>query len=166
MTSANEGHTTACHSAAHRGSRRGAGQVVVGSLAILLGACAVQSSPSASQHLVIGSPSAQPSVATTSAGPSLGTASIPPADVTTVTIRNLSYGPPEITVAVGTVTFVNADTVPHTVTEGQDGVTAPNARFDKEVGVGESIQVTFAEPGDYQITCLFHSEMHLLVHAH
>ena len=139
---------------------------MVASLVLLLGACAVQSSPSTSHHPLAGSASAQPSMVTPSAGPSLASASLPPVDVSTVTIRNLSYGPPEITVAVGTVTFINADTVPHTVTEGQDGVAAPTARFDMEVGVGQSIQVTFPEPGDYQITCLFHSEMHLLVHAH
>jgi plastocyanin len=34
------------------------------------------------------------------------------------------------------------------------------------VGVGDSVEVTFADVGDYQITCLFHAEMHLLVHAH
>jgi plastocyanin len=135
------------------------------SLAILLGACTGGSSPSASHQQVIGSQSEQPSVASTVGGPSLAAPSAP-AGVTTVTIRDRSFGAPEITVAVGKVTFINADTVPHTVTEGQDGVAAPNARFDMVVGVGESIQVTFAQPGDYRITCLFHSEMHLLAHAH
>ena len=159
------GRPTPGYSTDHRATRRGATHVVLASLAILLGACAVQSSQSASHHPVAGSASEQPSLATTPAGPSLGSASPPPADVTTVTIRDLSFGPPEITVARGKVTFINADTVPHTVTEGQDGVAAPNARFDMVVGPGESIQVTFAQAGDYQITCLFHSEMHLLVHA-
>jgi plastocyanin len=136
------------------------------SLGVLLGACTGGSSPSASHQQVTGSASEQPSVASTVAGPSLAPPSAAPADVTTVTIRDRSFGVPEITVAVGKVTFINADTVPHTVTEGHDGVAAPNARFDMVVGVGESIQVTFAQPGDYRITCLFHSEMHLLAHAH
>jgi len=140
--------------------------VAVVSLAILLGACAAQNSPSASRQQVTDSQSEQPSIAASVAGPSLATPSVPPADVTTVTIRDRSFGAPEITVAAGEVTFVNADTVPHTVTEGHNGVAAPNARFNMVVAAGESIQVTFVEPGDYQITCLFHSEMHLLVHAH
>ncbi len=46
-------------------------------------------------------------------------------DITKVTVRNRSFGTPEITVAVGKVTFVNADSVPHTVTEGENGVAAP-----------------------------------------
>ncbi len=154
------------YTTAQRRNRRRTAQVAVVSLAILLGGCAVESSPSLSHIPVTGSEGEQPSMATRTAGPSLGATSARPGDVTTVTIRNLSFGAPEITVALGKVTFINADTVPHTVTEGQDGVAAPNARFDLVVGAGESIQVTFVEPGDYRITCLFHSEMHLLVHAH
>ena len=140
--------------------------VAVYSLAILLGACVPESSQSASQHPLIGSESGRASVATTAGEPSFAATSVPPVDVSTVTIRSRSFGAPEITVGLGMVTFINADTEPHTVTEGQDGVAASNARFDMVVVAGESIQVTFVEPGDYRITCLFHSEMHLLVHAH
>lgn len=148
-----------------RQNRQRTVQVAVAGLALLLVACSAQSSPSESLPAVNGSETQQPSMATATAGPSLASSSVPPADVTTVTIRGRSFGAPEITVAVGKVTFLNADTVPHTVTEGQNGVSAPNARFDEVVAVGASIDVTFPEPGDYQITCLFHSEMHLLVHA-
>jgi plastocyanin len=163
-TSASGGPTTV-YATAHSRNRQGTAKVAVVSLAILLGACSVENSQSASHHPVASSESGGPSLATTAAGPSLAATSVPPVEVTTVTIRNRSFGAPEITVALGKVTFINADTVPHTVTEGQDGVAAPNARFDMVVGVGGSILVTFVEPGDYRITCLFHSEMHLLVHA-
>jgi plastocyanin len=52
------------------------------------------------------------------------------------------------------------------VTEGENGAAAPNGRFDVAVNAGESSEVTFGEPGDYRITCQFHPQMHLLVHAH
>ncbi len=165
-TTSASGRLASKHATARRRKGRGTAEAVVVGLAIVLGACASESSQSAPQHLVIGSESERPSGATTAAGPSTGATSVAPLDVTTVTIRNRSFGAPEITVALGRVTFINADTDPHTVTEGQDGAPAPNARFDMVVGVGESIQVTFVEPGDYRITCLFHAEMHLLVHAH
>lgn len=80
-------------------------------------------------------------------------------------IRENSFGPPEITVAVGVVTFVNADDEVHTVTEGENGAAAADGRFDVFIDIGESADVEFADPGDYLITCQFHSEMHLLVHA-
>lgn len=149
-----------------RQNRRRTVQVAAASLALLLVACSAQGSPSESLQVVNGSETQEPSTATATAGPSVASSAVPPADVTTVTISGRSFGAPEITVAVGKVTFINADTVPHTVTEGQDGVSAPSARFDEVVAVGAAIDVTFPEPGVYQITCLFHSEMHLLVHAH
>lgn len=154
------------HPMARRRNRRSSASLAVVTAVVLLGACTSASSPPTSDKPVTGSTSEQPSAVSTTAGSSLAATSAPPALVTTVTIRNRSFGAPEITVAVGKVTFINADTLPHTVTEGQDGVAAPNARINKVVGVGESIEVTFPDPGDYQITCLFHSEMHLLVHAH
>jgi plastocyanin len=89
----------------------------------------------------------------------------PSDDVTTVVIRENSFGAPEITVAIGIVTFVNADDEVHTVTEGDNGAAAPDGRFDDFVDIGRSVDVEFADRGDYLITCLFHSEMHLLVHA-
>lgn len=138
---------------------------VVG-LAILLAACTAQISPSEAIPTPNNSETQQPSTAAATAEPSAPASSQAPVDVTTVTIRDRSFGAPEITVAVGKVTFVNADSLPHTVTEGQNGAAAPNARVNEVVGVGDSIEVTFADVGDYQITCLFHAEMHLLVHAH
>ena len=157
------------HARTHPGNRRYVDKVAVVSVvsvAMLLAACSAATSPTASQHLVAASQSQPSTAASSTALPSAAGTSVPSAPVTTVTIRDRSFGAPEITIAVGTVAFVNADTLPHTVTEGQNGVAAPNARFNQVVGVGESVEVTFPDPGDYQITCLFHGEMHLLVHAH
>jgi plastocyanin len=102
----------------------------------------------------------------TATPPAEATATPPAGDVTTVTIRDVSFGTPEITVAVGVVTFVNEDEVEHTATEGDNGAAAPDGRFDVFIGIGESVEVSFAEAGDYRITCQFHPEMHLIVHAH
>jgi len=150
----------------HRQYRERTVQLAVVALAGLLVACTAQSSPSEVVPTMNGSETQQLSTATPTAKPSEPAMSVPPIDVATVTIRDRSFGAPEITVAIGKVTFVNADTVPHTVSEGQNGALAPNPRVNEVVGVGESVEVTFADPGDYQITCLFHAEMHLLVHAH
>lgn len=115
-----------------------------------MGGCATAATPSATRHVTS---TAQPPVA------------VPSGDVTMVFIREKSFGPPEITVAVGVVTFVNADDEVHTVTEGENGAAAPDGRFDVFVDIGKSADVDFAMAGDYLITCQFHSEMHLLVHA-
>ena len=137
------------------------------SFAILLAACNAGSSEAASPNRATGSESASPTDRTTTpAEPSQVATPSPSADVATVIIRNRSFGTPEITVAVGDVTFINDDGLPHTITEGENGASAPNARFDVVIAPGEATQVTFGEPGDYLITCLFHSEMYLLVHAH
>jgi len=150
----------------HRRYRQSSLPRTVLGLAVLLGGCAATSSqpPSPGRISISPRPTASESATTTAAESAIATP-VTSIEVATVTIRNRSFGTPEITVAVGTVRFVNADTVPHTVTEGENGVAAPNARFDVLVPAGESIQVAFSEPGDYRITCLFHSEMHLLVHA-
>lgn len=85
------------------------------------------------------------------------------ADADTVTISGSSFGD-DITVAAGTtVTFVNGDSLGHTVTEGSDGQIADDARFDEDVPAGESVPITFDEPGTYQVTCEIHSNMNMTV---
>ncbi|HEY8922306.1 MAG TPA: plastocyanin/azurin family copper-binding protein, partial [Candidatus Limnocylindria bacterium] len=69
-----------------------------------------------------------------------------------------------VTVAAGTtVTWKNGDTVPHTATEGSNGVKAPNARFDVQLPVGASGSFTFTAPGSYQVTCTLHPTMNMTV---
>lgn len=88
---------------------------------------------------------------------------------TSVTITAVnSFGVTEITVAAGdTVTFVNSSSVPHTVTEGEGGLAADNARFDDQLAIGASDEVTFDEAGDYNVTCRIHGAagMNMVVHV-
>jgi plastocyanin len=84
----------------------------------------------------------------------------------TVTLVDFAFDPAELTVAAGTtVTFVNEDSTAHTVTEGEDGAAAEGARFDDEVAGGESVEITFDDAGDYNITCRFHGQMNMVVHV-
>jgi plastocyanin len=81
----------------------------------------------------------------------------------TVTISGFSFGA-DLTVEPGTtVTFVNEDDAPHTVTEGEGGQPAEGARFDQNVGAGGQTNVTFDEPGEYPITCKLHPSMQMTV---
>jgi plastocyanin len=84
----------------------------------------------------------------------------------TVTLTGFAFDTDEITVSAGdTVTFVNEDSAAHTVTEGVDGNAADDASFDEQVAAGESVEVTFDEAGDVNVTCLFHSQMNMVVHV-
>jgi plastocyanin len=85
------------------------------------------------------------------------------ASTDTVTITASTFGD-DITVASGTtVTFVNNDDFGHTVTEGVDGQAADDARFDEDVAAGESVPITFDDPGTYQVTCEIHPTMNMTV---
>lgn len=82
----------------------------------------------------------------------------------TVKIANLAFGP-AVTVKTGdAVIFTNNDTTTHTVTQGTGGQAAVNACVDEHVSVGQSLTVTFSQPGDYQITCTIHA-METVVHV-
>ena len=80
-----------------------------------------------------------------------------------VTIVDFGFGD-DLTVEAGTtITFVNEDSAAHTVTEGEGGEAAADARFDEEVTGGGEIELTFDEPGEYPITCRFHPEMQMTI---
>jgi plastocyanin len=83
-----------------------------------------------------------------------------------VELTGFAFAPSELTVAPGTtVTFVNNDTSPHTVTEGSDGTPADDARFDEHVAAGGQVTVTFDEAGTYAITCTLHPQMNMTVNV-
>jgi plastocyanin len=85
---------------------------------------------------------------------------------TTVTLTGFAFDTDEITISAGdTVTFVNEDSASHTVTEGENGDAADGARFDEQIAGGESTEITFDEAGDYNVTCLFHGNMNMVVHV-
>ncbi|WP_182347029.1 cupredoxin domain-containing protein [Tomitella gaofuii] len=74
---------------------------------------------------------------------------------TTITIADFAYGTPVTVVPGGTVTVINNDDVPHTVTSDGPGV------FDVNIGPGDT--VTFAAPtesGSYDFHCSYHPNMH------
>ena len=93
-------------------------------------------------------------------------------NATTVYIVNFAYSPADISVPVGTtVTWVNQDSVGHTVTEGDpNSPKAANLRaFDSSeealtgkvalMGPGESWSYTFTALGTYEYYCIVHPYM-------
>ncbi len=72
----------------------------------------------------------------------------------TITISDFSYDVPDSIPAGATVTVVNTDGVPHTVTSSPQG--------DFDVNVAGGTTGTFTAPdeaGEYAIICIFHSNM-------
>jgi len=139
--------------------------VVAAGIAVLAAACTSVEESAPNRSAVAATTEPATASLSPSAQPSEDVSNSAAPGATTVIIRGRSFGPPEINVAVGEVLFVNEDIDPHTITEGENGAAAPDARFDEFVDVGDSVTITFAEPGDYRITCQFHAEMHLLVHV-
>lgn len=76
-----------------------------------------------------------------------------------VALRNISFSPESVTVAVGdTVTFTNEDVVRHTVTSGDPG--EPDGRFDEDLpDQGDVAEITFDEPGTFVYFCDLHRNM-------
>lgn len=112
------------------------------------------------------SPGTSPSAAASAAGSASAQAQPSAAAsgaATTVEIANLQFGP-DLTVAAGTaVTFMNKDTVPHTATEGSNGVKAVDARFDLQLPIGASQSYTFFQAGTVKVTCTIHPTMNMTV---
>ena len=78
----------------------------------------------------------------------------------TVSMANTTFTPSTLTVAAGTtVTFT--DTAGHTVTEGTDGVAVDDPIVDEDGG--SDVEVTFDEPGTYNITCKIHPSMNMTI---
>jgi plastocyanin len=65
-------------------------------------------------------------------------------------VKSYRFDPKTIEIEAGqTVTWTNEDNFTHTVeVEGQE---------DHEVGQGESVEITFDEPGTYHYVCTLHS---------
>ncbi len=78
-------------------------------------------------------------------------------NATDVTIADFSFDPDQVEVAVGdTVTFENTDDATHTAT-AEDG--DPDSFDTGELATGDSKEVTFDEPGDYEYYCSIHDYM-------
>jgi plastocyanin len=72
----------------------------------------------------------------------------------TVAIDNFAFGPPKLTVKVGTrVTFTNHDGTAHTATADQGS-------FDSgTLNQGQSMTIQFNKPGIFTYHCSFHAFM-------
>jgi len=70
-----------------------------------------------------------------------------------VPLANMAFGSIPSGLKVGdTITWVNKDSVPHTVT-------ARDHSFDLRVGPGQSSQLKLTKAGAYQIYCILHAPM-------
>ena len=91
---------------------------------------------------------------------------------TTVMIENFAYAPADLTIPLGTtVTWINQDSVGHTVTEGDPNSPkqAKLRAFDSSgeavtgkvalIGTGEGWSYTFTAPGTYEYYCIVHPYM-------
>ena len=71
----------------------------------------------------------------------------------TVAVANMSYGQVPAGLKVGdTLTWVNHDTVPHTVT-------ARDHSFDLRVNPGQSARMTLTQAGSFPFYCIYHATM-------
>src|SRR5690242_11440144 len=78
------------------------------------------------------------------------------ATTATVTMQHYMYMPTTLGVTVGdTVTWVNEDDAPHTVT----GTAGPEHLDSPSMGKGDSWSYTFGAPGTYSYYCVVHPDM-------
>jgi amicyanin len=78
----------------------------------------------------------------------------PAGSAASVRIDNFSFTPPEITVAPDTtLTWTNADDIPHTV------VAINKAFRSKAMDTDQTYSFTFKEPGTYDYFCSLHPHM-------
>lgn len=83
-----------------------------------------------------------------------------------VVAQGFAFAPSATSVPVGgSLTFINRDSVSHTITEGTNGQKATGARFDEALGntPDAKVVVTFATAGTVHITCRIHPSMSLTV---
>jgi plastocyanin len=71
-----------------------------------------------------------------------------------ITIKDFQYELPDSVAPGATVTVINEDAAPHTVTAENDG------GFDAIAAGGETVTFTAPEePGEYPIICTYHPQM-------
>ncbi len=81
-----------------------------------------------------------------------------------VQLDGFAFDTDELTIDAGAeVSFLNADSAPHTVTEGTDGQAADSPIINEDLAPNQGTSFTFDEPGTYQITCLLHPSMNMTV---
>jgi plastocyanin len=136
-------------------------------LTLILAGCADGASPSeaASEEPPASLAASEAAPPSEDAEPSVGAEpSEEAADDFTVTLSGFAFSTAELVVPAGTeVTFENVDSAAHTVTEGTDGRPASDPIINAQLGPEATTTFTFDEPGDYEITCLFHPNMNMTV---
>ena len=127
-------------------------------LILVLAACSDATSSSSDE------PNQTESTAASTAASQAAEPSEAASDGETVRLSQFAFDTEELTIAAGTeVSFVNADSAAHTVTEGTDGAAADDPILNEELQQNGSTSFTFDEPGTYQITCLFHPSMNMTI---
>jgi nitrite reductase (NO-forming) len=111
-------------------------------------------------------------LATACAAPAASPSRSPPPPVTVV-LEDSTFVPPDgatvdgkpaLTIPVGTtVTWTNVDAIDHTATEYLNGFPKPDARFDLELAAEARGSYTFDEAGTYEVGCVPHPHMQMLV---
>jgi len=128
--------------------------VMISGVAFIVAGCAP---PAATNPPTTASPASPASPAATS--PAAATGAAPTVDMT-----GFAFQPGTLQVKAGTaVQYVNRDPTAHTVTQGQNGVAAPQPAFDEQVEAGAMVSVTFAQAGTIQVTCKIHPTMNQTV---
>jgi plastocyanin len=73
-----------------------------------------------------------------------------------ITIDNFAFTPAEITVSTGTtVSWVNRDDIPHTITDAAD----PREFKSSPLDTGDGFTHVFSKPGTYHYFCSLHPHM-------
>jgi len=139
----------------------------IGSLLLVLAACSTATSTSSAASASAAASEASEAASEAASESAEGSADESMAAGPSITITGTSsFGTGEVTVPAGQqLTVINDSSFPHTVTEGENGGEAADSRVNEQVSAGETIQVPFPEPGDYNITCLFHAGMNMVVHV-
>jgi plastocyanin len=144
------------HLVAHT-PRPAATAVGLAALILILAACSSAGSSSeapASQAAASEAPASEPAASEAAGG------------ATTVIISGLAFEVAEITVPVGDLAFVNEDNVPHNLAEGENGTEVADPRVQKvSINPLADGNLTFSAAGDYNITCLIHPQMNMVVHV-
>lgn len=125
---------------------------VVAAAAGLTG-CGAQSGPSGSVPEATSSSAASIAPSSVQATPATSSAPVAAEEVV-ITIRDFQYELPESVAPGATVTVINEDAAPHTVTAQNEG------GFDAIAAAGETVTFTAPEePGEYPIICTYHPQM-------